>query len=131
MLRVYNLIPNSCLMSDRIKPPAVLAIATAIYILLFGAIGVWRYGNFSYNAMDLAILNQVFYNSAHGDLFASSVHPPTYLADHLELVADGDKLVLDLVRFLVEGLLYLPQSKPEHSNLPPPPFRRGSATPMR
>ena len=90
MLRVYNLIPNSCLMakpmSDRIKPPAVLAIATAIYILLFGAIGVWRYGNFSYNAMDLAILNQVFYNSAHGDLFASSIHPPTYLADHLELV---------------------------------------------
>jgi len=39
--------------------------------------------------------------------------------------------VLYLVRFLVEGLLYLPQSKPEHSNLPPPPFRRANAAPMR
>ena len=69
----------------RLNPALTLAAAITLYVVVFGAIGVWRYNNFSYNAMDLAILNQVFYNSAHGDLFASSIHPPTYLADHLEL----------------------------------------------
>src|SRR3989338_8244429 len=70
----------------RLNPALTLAAAITLYVVVFGAISVWRYNNFSYNAMDLAILNQVFYNSAHGDLFASSVHHPTYLADHLELV---------------------------------------------
>jgi uncharacterized membrane protein len=32
--------------------------------------------------MDLAIINQVFYNSSLGDFFASSIHPPSYLGDH-------------------------------------------------
>jgi hypothetical protein len=52
-------------------------------------------------------------------------------ADGFQLLADRYELVLDLVRFLVEGVLNLSQANPEHGNLPPPPFRRDFAAPMR
>lgn len=62
--------------------PAVVILGIIFYIVLFGFISLWKYYNFSYNALDLAIINQVFYNSAQGNFFASSIHPPSYLGDH-------------------------------------------------
>jgi len=61
----------------------LLILAIVFYILIFGFITLWKYYNFFYDALDLAIINQVFYNSSQGNFFASSVHPPTYLGDHL------------------------------------------------
>ena len=52
------------------------------YNLIFGLIIFWKYRHFGYDAMDLAIINNVFYNSSLGHFFALSIHPPTYLGDH-------------------------------------------------
>ena len=57
-------------------------LAIACYTVLFSCICLWKYQNFFYNVMDLAIINQVFFNSALGNWFASSIHPPSYLGDH-------------------------------------------------
>ena len=65
-----------------INQPQWLAGAILFYILLFSAISLMKYYQFGYNALDLAIINQVFYNSALGQWFGSSIHPPTYLGDH-------------------------------------------------
>ena len=59
-----------------------MILAVVFYILLFGTISLWKYYHFGYNALDLAIINQVFYNSSQGNFFATSIHPPTYLGDH-------------------------------------------------
>ncbi len=41
-----------------------------------------KYYNFDYNILDLAILNQTFFNTIHGDLLANTVNLKSYLADH-------------------------------------------------
>lgn len=60
----------------------IVIIAIVIYVAIFSFISLWKYYNFGYNGLDLAIINQVFYNSAQGNFFASSIHPPNYLGDH-------------------------------------------------
>jgi len=52
------------------------------YVVVFSLICLWKYANFGYNALDLAIINQTFYNSSQGQLFGLSIHPPSYLGDH-------------------------------------------------
>lgn len=64
------------------KPGLFLIFLIFFYVLIFSFFSLWKYYNFQYNAMDLAIINQVFYNSANGDFFVSSIHPPSYLGDH-------------------------------------------------
>ncbi len=44
-----------------------------------------KYNRLGYNAMDLGIYNQVFYNTVHGRFFEFSIHPHSYLGDHFEL----------------------------------------------
>jgi len=61
----------------------ILVVAILFYSSLFFGISAWKYNTFSYNSLDLAIFNQVFYNSSHGRLFQLSIHEPTYLGDHL------------------------------------------------
>ncbi len=56
-----------------------------IFILVIFSLLFNKYQAYGYNALDLGIYNQVFYNSAHGDLFAMSIHPHSYLGDHFEL----------------------------------------------
>jgi len=63
----------------------LLIIAIILYIILFTWICFWKYFNFGYNGLDLAIYNQVFFNSAHGNFFQSTIHPHSYLGDHFEL----------------------------------------------
>src|SRR3989344_429039 len=60
----------------------ILGLAIIFYILFFSLASVWKYYNFGYNALDLAIINQAFFNSSQGNFFALSIHPPTYLGDH-------------------------------------------------
>lgn len=63
----------------------LLWLAVVMYAAGFTAFCWWKYSNFFYDNLDLAIYNQVFLNTLHGNFFASTIHPPTYLADHFEL----------------------------------------------
>ncbi len=60
----------------------ILWILIILYIIVFSSVCLWKYSNLGYNAIDLAIINQVFDNTLHGDFFASSIHEPSYLGDH-------------------------------------------------
>lgn len=62
----------------------LLWLMIGLYIITFSSICIYKYINFGYNGLDLAIFNQVFYNSAHGQLFVSSIHEPSYLGDHFK-----------------------------------------------
>lgn len=60
----------------------ILWIAIALYIIIFSLISWWKYDLYLYNGLDLAIFNQTFYNTAHGNWFGLTIHPPSYLGDH-------------------------------------------------
>jgi len=64
----------------------LLLAAILLYIAVFSGICLWKYGIFAYDGLDLAIYNQVFWNTAHGRLFEMSIHPHSYLGDHAELL---------------------------------------------
>jgi uncharacterized membrane protein len=64
----------------------ILMVSILIYIVLFIFVSIWKYKNFGYNAIDLAIFNQVFYNTSMGDLFSMTIHPHSYLGDHFEII---------------------------------------------
>lgn len=63
----------------------ILWILIIAYIIIFSLLFVWKYNYFGYNALDLAIYNQVFFNSIHGHLFQFTIHPHSYLGDHFEI----------------------------------------------
>ena len=56
--------------------------AIILYIVIVFLFLIQKYNSFGYNGMDLAIFNQVFHNSAHGNLFYFTIHPHSYLGDH-------------------------------------------------
>lgn len=66
---------------------ALLTIGAGIicFVAIITTLGLYKYASFAYDAIDLGIYSQVFYNSAHGDLFSFSIHPHNYLGDHFEL----------------------------------------------
>ena len=68
------------------KDKLFLWLFIVLYFIFFTIICLNKYHNFGYNGLDLAILNQVFFNSAQGNLFQFSVHPGSYLGDHFELI---------------------------------------------
>lgn len=55
------------------------------FCVVIGALQWWKYTHFGYNGLDLGIYSQVVWSLAHGHGFASSIHDPSYLGDHLEL----------------------------------------------
>lgn len=57
-------------------------VAAALYAVVFLILVSWKYNHFYYDNLDLAIFNNVFYNTLHGNWFAASIHPPSYLGDH-------------------------------------------------
>lgn len=63
----------------------LLAISIGGYILVFILASFWKYNHFGYNALDLAIFNQVFYHTSLGNLFSLTIHPHSYLGDHFGL----------------------------------------------
>lgn len=64
------------------RPAITLAACIVLYCITFSALTFWKYHNFYYDNLDLAIFNNVFFNTASGNLFASSIHAPSYLGDH-------------------------------------------------
>ncbi|MFA5127057.1 MAG: DUF2079 domain-containing protein [Patescibacteria group bacterium] len=56
----------------------VIAIYTAVFIFL----ALKRYYYFTYNVSDLAIFNQVFFNTLHGRWFQETITLNSYLGDH-------------------------------------------------
>ncbi|MEA2088761.1 MAG: DUF2079 domain-containing protein [Patescibacteria group bacterium] len=56
-----------------------------LYTLFFSLICFWKYKNFLYNGLDLAIFNQVFFNTSEFRFFEFSIHPHLYLGDHFSL----------------------------------------------
>ncbi len=64
-------------------PKKILAAAILLYIAVFSSWCFWKYDHYLYNNMDLAIFNQAFFNTSMGDWFSLSIHPHSYLGDHL------------------------------------------------
>ena len=64
----------------------LLLIFLAVYFVFVLLICLFKYFTFSYNGLDLAIFNQVFYNSSLGHFFNFTIHPTSYLGDHFELI---------------------------------------------
>ncbi len=63
----------------------ILWLAVIGYFVVFSLTAVFKYCHFGYNGLDLAIYNQVFFNSLNGQLFHFTIHPHSYLGDHFEL----------------------------------------------
>ena len=62
----------------------IAAIGT-VFGLVVGGLQWWKYVHFGYNGLDLGIYSQTVWSLANGRGFASSIHDPSYLGDHLEL----------------------------------------------
>ncbi len=60
----------------------LLWVGICIYALVFSIISIWKLNGYLYNGLDLAIFNNVFYNTLHGNWFWSSVQGHSYLGDH-------------------------------------------------
>ncbi|MFA5188215.1 MAG: DUF2079 domain-containing protein [Patescibacteria group bacterium] len=64
----------------------LLLIMLAVYIVLAFGLCLFKYFTFSYNGLDLAIFNQVFFNSSQSHFFQFTIHPTSYLGDHFEIL---------------------------------------------
>jgi len=64
----------------------LLGLFILIYITIFSIFCLFKFFSFNYIGLDLAIFNQVFYNSSQGNLFALTIHPHLYLGDHFALI---------------------------------------------
>lgn len=60
----------------------LLWVGITLYTLIFSIISIWKYSNYLYNALDLAIINNVFWNSLHGSWWWSAIQGHSYLGDH-------------------------------------------------
>ncbi|MDD5340923.1 MAG: DUF2079 domain-containing protein [Patescibacteria group bacterium] len=61
-------------------------ILVFIYFIFTFSACLFKYFTYQYNALDLAIFNQVFYNTSIGKLFQFTIHPTLYLGDHFEIM---------------------------------------------
>ena len=59
-----------------------LGLAVIIYIAVFFTLSYFKFIYHAYNALDLAIFNQTFFNTSYGNLFGLTIHPHSYLGDH-------------------------------------------------
>ena len=64
------------------SPRSVVMTGMVVYVVIIGGAVLAKYWLLSYNALDLAIINQAFYTTAHGQWFASSIQQSSYLGDH-------------------------------------------------
>lgn len=67
------------------RPYLWLCILSFICVACTIVCAFFKYASLHYNTLDLAIYAQVFWNTAHGDFFASSIQNINYLGDHVEL----------------------------------------------
>ena len=85
-------------------PGWILGMAVLVFILLATGITTWKYFFYQYNALDLAIFTQVIDQTSQGNWFAFTIHPSSYLGDHLELLI---VLVAGLYRFISHPIFLL------------------------
>ncbi|MFH0804747.1 MAG: DUF2079 domain-containing protein, partial [Patescibacteria group bacterium] len=64
----------------------ILPLIFIVFVAVLSAVLAAKYRAYGYNAIDLGIYNQVFWNMAAGRWFEFSIHPHLYLGDHLELL---------------------------------------------
>lgn len=62
----------------------IVLIASAAAFALFAGTSLLRYFTAAASGLDLGIYGQVLWNTAHGRWFEFSIHPHSYLGDHLE-----------------------------------------------
>ena len=60
-------------------------ILIGIFVIIIGGLQYVKLHGFGYNGLDLGIYTNVLWSLSHGHGFASSIHDPSYLGDHLEL----------------------------------------------
>ena len=64
------------------KENLILFAMIGCYFVIMIVLVLVKYFNFNYNAIDLAIFNNVLFNSVKGNLFFSSIQNNLYFADH-------------------------------------------------
>lgn len=62
----------------------VLAGMVGLYILIVSTACIWKYQNFLYDGLDLAIYNNALWNTVQGNWFWSSIQGHNYWGDHFE-----------------------------------------------
>ncbi len=62
----------------------MLAVMIGLYVLIMTGACIWKYQNFLYDGLDLAIYNNALWNTAHGNWFWSSIQGHNYWGDHFE-----------------------------------------------
>jgi len=88
-----------------------MALFLALFVLVGGALALYRHAAFQTHLLDLGYYTQVIWNTAHGRWFASSVKPPNYLADHfspmLAVLAPLLRVAPDARTLLIVGIVAL------------------------
>lgn len=64
-----------------------VAAAVVLYALFYSSICILRHHGLNSSAFDLAIQDQVIWNTSRGRLFASSFESTSFLGDHMALIA--------------------------------------------
>lgn len=109
-----------CYQSAVRRERTTIICAVVVFVCLFTGLGAWKLWSFSYNALDLAIYRQVAEHSINGQLFAFTIHPHSYLGDHLELflvallpfyTAAQSALTLIMLQALALAIAALPLAK--------------------
>ncbi|MBI5467403.1 MAG: DUF2079 domain-containing protein, partial [Candidatus Kerfeldbacteria bacterium] len=62
----------------------IIGLLTTAWVLIIGTLQWLKWDHFGYNGLDLAIYTNTTWSLSHGHGFASSIHDPSYLGDHLE-----------------------------------------------
>lgn len=81
----------------KISPYQLLWVGIGLYIIVFTVLTLWKYSHFYYDNLDLAIFNNVFWNTLHANWFEASIHPSSYFGDHF---SPGIILLLPLYTLL-------------------------------
>lgn len=106
---------------DRVTARTRQWVALLLTILAFtaavSAVGFWKYANYRYGGLDLAIYTNVLFSLSHGGGWRSSIQGSSYLGDHVEpillLIAPlfrlwPDPRLLIVLQALVLGLTAVP-----------------------
>jgi len=81
-MKDYNKGMNKILNFIEKNSQKLLWLGIFIYTLVFSIISIWKLNGYLYNGLDLAIFNNVFYNTLHSNWFWSSIQGHSYLGDH-------------------------------------------------
>jgi len=81
-----NLMRN-CGPSARPRDGRVVAVAILLYIIAASVTAILRHTGLNSTGFDLAIQDQILWQTAHGRWFQSSIEVKHYLGDHVSLIA--------------------------------------------